>query len=78
MIADGNPAETRGVNKVGLERRGVSEDVQRGLREAYKIMFREGLTVGNALDTVTAKIPPSDELAHLIDFCRKSERGIAR
>jgi UDP-N-acetylglucosamine acyltransferase len=78
MIADGNPAETRGVNKIGLERRGVSEEVQRGLREAYKIMFREGLTVDNALDTVTAKIPPSNELAHLIDFCRKSERGIAR
>jgi UDP-N-acetylglucosamine acyltransferase len=78
MIADGNPAETRGVNKVGLERHGVSDEVQRGLRDAYKIMFREGLTTSNALDTVIAKVPPSSELAHLIDFCRKSERGIAR
>ncbi len=78
MMADGNPAETRGVNKVGLERNGVSEDTQRALREAFKIMFRAGLTVSNALDKIQAELPHSRELKHFIDFCRKSERGIAR
>ncbi len=78
MMADGNPAVCRGVNKVGLERNGVSEEVQRGLREAYKIVFRAGLTVSNALDRVSAKVPRSIELEHFVDFCRKSERGIAR
>jgi UDP-N-acetylglucosamine acyltransferase len=78
MMADGNPAETRGVNKVGLERNGVGEDTQRALREAFKIMFRAGLTVSNALDKIQAELPPSRELEHFIDFCRKSERGIAR
>jgi UDP-N-acetylglucosamine acyltransferase len=78
MMADGNPAETRGVNKVGLERNGVPEGVQRALREAYKIMFRAGLTLSNALDRIQSELPPSRELEHFIDFCRKSERGIAR
>jgi UDP-N-acetylglucosamine acyltransferase len=78
MMADGNPAETRSVNKVGLERHGVSEETQRALREAYKIVFRAGLTVSNALNKVQAELPPSPELEHFIDFCRKSERGIAR
>lgn len=78
MIADGNPAETRGVNKVGLERNGVSEEVQRALREAYKIVFRSGLTVTNALDRVRLEVPPSREIEQFIDFCRQSERGIAR
>ena len=78
MMADGNPAETRGVNKVGLERNGVPEDVQRALREAFKILCREGLTVSNALDKISLEFPPSNEIKHLIDFCRKSERGIAR
>ena len=49
MIADGNPGETRTINKVGLERHGVSEEAQNALRQAYKILFREGLTVPNAL-----------------------------
>jgi UDP-N-acetylglucosamine acyltransferase len=78
MIADGHPAETRGVNKVGLERNGVSEEAQRALREAFKILFKSGLTVPKALDKIRTELPPSQELEHLIDFCRKSERGIAR
>ena len=78
MMADGNPAETRSVNKVGLERNGVSEETQRALREAFKIMFRAGLTVSNALSRLETELPRSKELEHFIDFCRKSERGIAR
>ncbi len=78
MMADGNPAVCRGVNQVGLERNGVAEEARRALREAYKIVFRGGLTVSNALDKVSAEVPRSIELEHFIDFCRKSERGIAR
>jgi UDP-N-acetylglucosamine acyltransferase len=78
MMADGNPAVCRGVNQVGLERNGVAEETRRALREAYKIVFRAGLTVSNALDKVSAEVPRSIELEHFIDFCRKSERGIAR
>src|SRR5207237_8383806 len=45
MMADGNPAETRTINKVGLERNGVIAEAQSALKQAYKILFREGLTV---------------------------------
>ena len=45
MMADGNPAETRTINKIGMERNGVSEEAQAALRQAYKILFREGLTI---------------------------------
>jgi UDP-N-acetylglucosamine acyltransferase len=78
MIADGHPAGTRGVNKVGLERNGVSEVTQRALRDAFKILFKSGLTVQDAISRMLAELPPSKELEHFIDFCRKSERGIAR
>src|SRR5207342_3546975 len=37
MLADGNPAETRTINKVGLERNGVSEEAQAALRHSYKV-----------------------------------------
>jgi UDP-N-acetylglucosamine acyltransferase len=78
MIVDGNPGETRTINKVGLERHGVSEEGQSALRQAYKILFREGLTIPNALAKIEKELPPLPEVKHLIQFVRSSERGISK
>lgn len=78
MLADGNPAETRTINKVGLERNGVSEEAQTALRQAYKILFREGLTIPNALAKIEAELPALEEVKHLVKFVRESERGISK
>ncbi len=78
MLADGNPAETRTVNKVGMERHGVSEEAQSAIRHAYKILFREGLTIPNALAKIEKELPPVPELQHLVSFVRSSERGISK
>jgi UDP-N-acetylglucosamine acyltransferase len=78
MLVDGNPAETRTINKVGLERNGVSEEVQNALKHAYKILFRDGLTISNALARIETELPSSAELLHLIQFARISERGLSK
>lgn len=78
MLADGNPAQTRTVNKVGLERRGVSEEAQASLKQAYKILFREGLTISNALIKIEADLSKSRELEHLLNFARTSQRGLSK
>ncbi len=78
MLADGNPAETRTINKVGLERNGVSEAAQSALRQAYKILFREGLTIPNALARIEQDLPALPEIQHLVEFVRTSERGISK
>ncbi|MBI3876244.1 MAG: acyl-ACP--UDP-N-acetylglucosamine O-acyltransferase [Verrucomicrobia bacterium] len=78
MLADGNPAETRTVNKVGLERNGVSEEAQEALKKCYKILFREGLTIPNALAKIEAEVKSSPEVQHLVAFVRSSERGISK
>ena len=78
MIADGNAARTVTVNKVGLERNGVSEAAQAALRQAYKILFRAGLTIPNALEQIEKELPPLPELAYLVKFVRTSERGISK
>jgi UDP-N-acetylglucosamine acyltransferase len=78
MIADGNPTETRTVNKIGLERNGVSEAAQTALRQAYKILFREGLTIPNALAKIEGELPALPEVKHLVQFVRASERGISK
>jgi UDP-N-acetylglucosamine acyltransferase len=77
MMADGNPAEVRMTNKEGLKRKGVSEEAQTALKQAYKILFREGLTTSNALARIEADLPPLAELRHLVEFIRLSKRGIA-
>jgi UDP-N-acetylglucosamine acyltransferase len=78
MIVDGNPGETRTINKVGLERHGVSEEAQNALRQAYKILFREGLTIPNALAKIEKELPPLPEVQYLAQFVRTSERGISK
>ncbi len=78
MLVDGNPAETRTINKVGLDRNGVSEEAQSALRQAFKILFREGLTIPNALARIEKEIPPLPEVFHLVQFMRTSERGVTK
>jgi UDP-N-acetylglucosamine acyltransferase len=78
MLADGNPAGTRTVNKVGMERNGISEEGQSAMKSAYKILFREGLTIPNALAKIEAELPPLPEVLHLVQFVRASERGISK
>ena len=78
MLAEGSPAAPRTINKVGLERNGVSEEAQVALRQAYKILHRAGLTVSNALERIEKEVSDLPEVQHLINFVRTSERGVAR
>lgn len=78
MIVDGNPGETRALNKVGLERRGFSEESREALKQAHRILFREDLAISNALAKIEAELPPNPEVKHLVDFVRASERGISK
>lgn len=78
MLADGNPAETRTINKIGMERKGVSEEAQACIKHAYKILFRDGLTISNALAKIETDLPPLPELKHLVEFIRETERGISK
>jgi UDP-N-acetylglucosamine acyltransferase len=77
-ITEGNPAAARAINKVGLQRNGISEETQTVLRHAYKILFREGHTTAHAIELMEKDLPPSAEVKHLIAFVRGSERGITR
>lgn len=78
MIGDGNPAETRTINKVGMERHGISEEAQAAMKMAYKILFREGLNIPNAVTRIEAELPQLPEIKHLVEFVKTSERGISK
>ncbi len=78
LIADGSPAEIRGVNYVGLERRGFSPESIRELREAYKVLYRSNLNTSQGLEKLRSQFPKSELVQYLADFISTSERGIVR
>jgi UDP-N-acetylglucosamine acyltransferase len=78
MIADGNPAELRGINQVGLERRGFTAEDVRALREAYRLLCRANLNVKQACEAMREQLPPSDHLTRLLEFIEASKRGVVR
>lgn len=79
MIADGNPAEVRSVNIVGLQRRGFSEESVTALKKAHRLLYRKNLNVSQALEEIRAMDDsPENVLKTLADFVESSERGIIR
>jgi len=78
MMADGNPAATRALNREGLRRNNVPEEVRAALKQAHRILFRKNLTMANAIDKAKAEVAASPELDHLLGFIQSSERGIAK
>jgi UDP-N-acetylglucosamine acyltransferase len=78
LIADGNPAEIRGVNLVGLERAGFSPESVKAIKEAFRLIYRSKLNTRQAIEAVRNQIEPHEEVTHLIEFIEKSERGIIR
>ncbi|MDA7662007.1 acyl-ACP--UDP-N-acetylglucosamine O-acyltransferase [Verrucomicrobia bacterium] len=77
MLADGNPARSKTVNKIGLERNGFSDDAQQALKKAYKILFRSGLSTGNAIEQLERDFTDCPEVSLLAKFMRASQRGVA-
>ena len=66
-----------GINTVGLQRAGISESDMSDLKRAYRLLYRSGLKLQPALERIATECSSSHAL-HLVDFIRKSERGICR
>lgn len=76
LKAAGNPMQLYGLNGVGLQRRGFSEDVRVQLKRAYRIFFHSQLNVSQAIERVRDELPASPELETFLSFVEESERGI--
>jgi UDP-N-acetylglucosamine acyltransferase len=76
MIADGRNGGIRGINLVGLRRRGFEKDTIRALKDLYDIMFRSGLNTSNALKKVKEELPQLPEIVEFIEFVESSKRGV--
>jgi len=74
----GNDLRVVGINAIGLQRAGVPEEVRAVIKRAYKIIYRQDLTISRAIEKIHAELPAIPEISALLDFLKKSERGIAR
>lgn len=78
VIAAGDPAYVAGLNSVGLARAGMSQEVRHELKKAYRLIYRSGLTLPDAIATIEQELSSFEEIEHLLRFLRNVERGICR
>jgi UDP-N-acetylglucosamine acyltransferase len=79
LIADGNPAQLRGVNHVGLERRGYMESDIKALRRVYRLLADKTLNFSQAVEKIQASEDASNTyVKYLVDFLKTTERGVVR
>ncbi len=78
VTVSGAPAEAKTINIEGLRRRGFSSEAISQLRRAFKILYRQGLTLELALQRLETMLRDTPEVQVLIDSVRASERGIVR
>lgn len=78
MMADGNPLRVPGLNSVGLSRAGISEESQKALKLAHRLLYRSELGTRDALARIENEVPQTPEVQHLLQFVRSSERGIVK
>jgi len=78
VIAAGDRAKLHGLNSVGLKRHEFSQETLSSLKKAYRIIFRIGLTLSEAIERVKAEVEQVPEVTDLIRFIKSSERGITR
>ncbi len=74
----GNHAKLYGINSIGLKRHGFSLDQIQTLKAVYKLLFRSGLTLKDAVKQSREKWPKLPEVERFLRFVEKSERGICR
>ncbi len=78
MIASGERAELYGLNSIGLKRHGFTADQISQLKRAYRLLFRSGLALKEAVSKVGGEFAGAEEVEELLDFIRTSKRGICR
>jgi UDP-N-acetylglucosamine acyltransferase len=78
LMVSGPRGEVVGINSVGLQRAGFSDEQVGRVKEAYRIVFRSKLPLKDALAQVGAELGQHPEIAHWVKFIEGSQRGILR
>ena len=77
-IVDGRPAKVVGLNAVGISRAGIPLESRRNIKKAYKLLYRSGLSLQQAIAVIEQEVDSCEEVEHFLRFLRNAERGICR
>src|SRR6266540_1798494 len=76
VLVEGNPATAHGINIVGLRRAGIAAADRRLLQDAYRLLYRSGLSPRRAVERVRRELPAAAPVLGLLDFIAGARRGI--
>lgn len=77
-MVSGQPAVPRGINSEGLKRREFTAEQIRNIKNAYRLTYRQGKKLNEAIDEISALSEEQPELVPFLDSLRSSERGLVR
>jgi UDP-N-acetylglucosamine acyltransferase len=75
MMADGRPSKVVGLNLRGLVRNGVPPAARESLKQSYKILYRSGLNISQAVDRIQQEVAPCPEVEYLLQFLQRIREG---
>jgi len=78
VMVGGRPTRPHGINSVGMERNGISPEIIRQIRQAYKILYKNNLRLEDAIEEMEGMAGESNELSNMVSFLRNVTRGILR
>jgi len=78
VTVGGSPARAHGLNMEGLRRRGFPEAVRKQLKDAYRVLYRENLSLQDAIERLRSSAADCPEMQLLVDFLDRQTRGIVR
>lgn len=78
VMVSGNPAKPHGLNAEGLKRRGFTPEALKSLKQAYKTLYRSGLTLEEALGQLQEQAVSVPQIQLMVDFLGQQTRGIVR
>jgi UDP-N-acetylglucosamine acyltransferase len=77
-MADGHPAQVRGINSIGLKRAGFSTAKIRAIKKAIKLLCFSNITKKTALGRITKSCGSAEEINYIVRFVERSKRGITK
>jgi len=77
MVA-GQPSEPRGINSEGLKRRGFTQRQIANIKNAYRLVYRQGLKLAEAIAEIEKRVPEQPELGLFVESLKVTGRGLLR